>query len=341
MPTTTTCGICGAAAELKAGYHHGYVEGSTFAVYHCSSCAAAFARPEVATDSIYERIYEQADRVPGYSRYSGYAREILRQADPLAFLAAQEEAYWAVARVLTSGQAGRGRPLQVLDAGCGMGYLTHALARAGYAATGCDASARAIAHARQSFTGRFEVEDVSSLARLRPASFDVVLLVEVIEHAFDPATLAHNALAMVRPGGRLVITTPNRSLYPARTLWETELPPVHYWWLTEDAVGVLAKAAGCRMEILDFADYYRAHPCAVSIRRRRGSPFGQPVLAADGRVRHPAAGAVAVRQEGPLRALLRRSGLLPIVRPLLDRARGRRRCGTRGVVLCATLTRDT
>jgi hypothetical protein len=116
---------------------------------------------------------------------------------------------------------------------------------------------------------------------------------------------------------------------------------VHYWWFTEEAVAVLAKATGCHMEIVNFADYYRTHPCAVSVRWRRGSVFDQPVLAADGTVRHPATPPAVIRQEGRLEPMLRRIGLLPVVRTIYDFARGRRRCGTRGIVLCAALTKDT
>lgn len=341
MPEATTCGICGKPAELRNGSHPGYVEGYAFAVYHCSGCGAAFALPRVETDPIYERIYGQADRIPGYARYVAYAREVGCRSDPLGYLASREEAYWAVARVLAARQAGCGRALQVLDVGCGMGYLTHAISCAGYNVTGCDISARAIAHARERFGGRFEEVDFGSLAQSRPTSQDVVLLVEMIEHVWDPLALVRDALALIRPGGALVVTTPNRSLYPPSTLWQTELPPVHCWWLTEKAVGSLARATGCRHEIVDFSDFYRTHPCVVSVRPGQSSLFNQPVLAADGSVRESAQVPGDVGAQERPESLVRRVRLLPFVRPVIDRARGLQRCGRRGIILCAVLTKET
>ncbi len=46
----------------------------------------------------------------------------------------------------------------------------------------------------------------------RPASFDCIISAEVIEHVPDPATYLANLLPLLKPNGRLIVTTPNEEI---------------------------------------------------------------------------------------------------------------------------------
>ena len=100
---------------------------------------------------------------------------------------------------------------RVLDLGCGNGALSHGLATAGFEVVGCDADAKGVAYARENrkSTARFEVVSVydkpQSLGR---TDFDIVIAAEVIEHLFLPRHLPQFARGVLRPGGRLIVTTP-------------------------------------------------------------------------------------------------------------------------------------
>ncbi len=97
----------------------------------------------------------------------------------------------------------------VLDLGCGNGALSQVMLAAGFAVTGCDADAEGIAIAQRHGRGRFVLASVyDDPASLQLEPVDAVVSAEVIEHLYAPAALARFAHAVLRPGGRLIVTTP-------------------------------------------------------------------------------------------------------------------------------------
>ena len=100
----------------------------------------------------------------------------------------------------------------VLDAGCGDGYGTHILAQTAARALGVDRSTEAMAAAAQSYQHPNLSYRVCELPRLADLGecFDVVCNFQVIEHLIDPRPFLRAAHAVLRPGGSLIVTTPNR-----------------------------------------------------------------------------------------------------------------------------------
>ncbi len=152
----------------------------------------------------------------------------------------------------------------LLDVGCGAGIAAEALARAGFAVTGIDASAEAIAAARahaadQGLSIDYLAGEISAL-RAQGRRFAAVTALEVIEHVPDPAAFVAELAALLEPGGRLFVSTINRTLrslavakigaeYVARVLpagthdWRRFVPP--------EALAGYARSAGLR--VLDVA----------------------------------------------------------------------------------------
>jgi cyclopropane fatty-acyl-phospholipid synthase-like methyltransferase len=101
--------------------------------------------------------------------------------------------------------------MRVLDAGCGNGAMCGEFLALGCTVVGVDLSQSGVGIAREAHPqGRFEEAHVDEtlLGRLREPSFDVVVSTEVVEHLYDPRTYARGCLAALKPGGRLVMTTP-------------------------------------------------------------------------------------------------------------------------------------
>jgi 2-polyprenyl-3-methyl-5-hydroxy-6-metoxy-1,4-benzoquinol methylase len=98
-----------------------------------------------------------------------------------------------------------------LEAGCGAGDLTAALARDGITATGIDISDEAVARAaRAHATCRFVQHDIGGGPwPVEASAFDLVVSFEVIEHLLRPRELLLGASAALRDGGHLAITTPH------------------------------------------------------------------------------------------------------------------------------------
>ena len=98
---------------------------------------------------------------------------------------------------------------RVLDAGCGTGRATAALAARGADVVAVDLGERLVARTRRRCACRALVGTVLSLP-FPNASFDVVLSTEVIEHLPDPAAAVKEFARVLTPGGHLVLSTPNR-----------------------------------------------------------------------------------------------------------------------------------
>ena len=94
--------------------------------------------------------------------------------------------------------------------------------------------------------------DASTFARL--GNFDVIVLLDVIEHLPDPrGTLALSARHL-NPGGIIVLTTGDfASLYArlAGPRWRLMTPPQHIWFFTPDSIARLANVLALRMQSLD------------------------------------------------------------------------------------------
>jgi 2-polyprenyl-6-hydroxyphenyl methylase/3-demethylubiquinone-9 3-methyltransferase len=105
----------------------------------------------------------------------------------------------------------------VLDVGCGGGILTDAMARLGANALGIDLATKSLRvaqlHALEAQTPRVQYREVSAedLAAERPASFDVVTCMEMLEHVPDPASIVRACATLVKPGGWVFFSTLNRN----------------------------------------------------------------------------------------------------------------------------------
>jgi 2-polyprenyl-6-hydroxyphenyl methylase/3-demethylubiquinone-9 3-methyltransferase len=103
-----------------------------------------------------------------------------------------------------------------VDVGCGGGILTEALARAGATTTGIDLAAASIKVAQQHAQDQgleidYQVISAEGLAAVRPAGFDLVCCLEMLEHVPEPESVVAACAALARPGGTVVFSTINRN----------------------------------------------------------------------------------------------------------------------------------
>ncbi len=101
--------------------------------------------------------------------------------------------------------------LRVLDVGCGNGFACGIFLKHGCEVVGIDLSTSGIDICRKTYPkARFEVlaADDAVLTNLKEEPFDLVFSSEVIEHLYDPRLFVKGCLAALKPGGRLILTTP-------------------------------------------------------------------------------------------------------------------------------------
>lgn len=275
------CRLCRSRTEVLNASHPGYQLPKTYVIVACANCDTQYADPMEADEAVYEVIYAKAEQLPGYARYTGYADEVTRTETPLQLLASAEDVYWFIADALE--QRGRKGSDRMLEIGSGLGYLTYSLAKSGYNIRGLELSTKAVAAARARYGDLYDAGDLFQLTRSAPGTYDVVILTEVIEHLSDPISFLEAARGLLAPGGVILLTTPNKSLYPAKTYWQTDNPPVHLWWFSEASMRQIA----IRLEMqIHFGDF-TAFNTGRMVGRPAGPPdpqFCPPILDADGGV---------------------------------------------------------
>ncbi|HEU5470121.1 MAG TPA: methyltransferase domain-containing protein [Actinophytocola sp.] len=136
----------------------------------------------------------------------------------------------------------------VLEAGCGEGYGADLLARTARLVCGMDYDQPTVRHVGLAYPAVRAVR--GNLARLpvRSSTVDVVANLQVIEHLWDQRGFLAECHRVLRPGGRLLVTTPNRLTFsPGR---DTPLNPFHTRELDPDELAGLLAEAGFTVELL-------------------------------------------------------------------------------------------
>ena len=132
-----------------------------------------------------------------------------------------------------------------LDLGFGEGSLLAVAERLGWRCFGTEVSPQALEHGSK--RGWTVAVDPTADPRFRLASFDVVTLIEVLEHVSFPRNFLRDAVGWLRPGGLLYLTTPNaRSLnrWILGAEWSIFCPPEHLHVMTAGALRRLLPACG-------------------------------------------------------------------------------------------------
>lgn len=158
-----------------------------------------------------------------------------------------EENYWFRRHeVVYARLAHRCVDRDVLEAGCGEGYGADLIAGVARRVIGLDYDGATVAHVRARYP-RVEVHHGNLAALpLADASVDVVVNFQVIEHLWDQPQFVGECLRVLRPGGVLLMSTPNRITFsPGR---DTPVNPFHTRELNAAEITELLTTAGFEIE---------------------------------------------------------------------------------------------
>jgi len=167
----------------------------------------------------------------------------------------------AIERMLARLPRPPARRARLLELGCGAGQVSRMLARHGDV-TGIDQSPVGIERARATAPGEYHVA-VLPMIPVPDEAFEVCVLSQVLEH-FAPGeqtALLVNVRRKVRPGGHLVVTTPNRPVSMAMRFRAGELQPVENWLEPAELTALLGR---CGWSVVQVRFAFSFLPVAAS-----------------------------------------------------------------------------
>ncbi|AQA01112.1 SAM-dependent methyltransferase [Mycobacterium sp. MS1601] len=159
------------------------------------------------------------------------------------------ENYWfrrheVVYQRLTNRCVGR----DVLEAGFGEGYGADLLAGVARSVIGVDYDESAVTHVRARYPRVQALQGNLAALPLADASVDVVVNFQVIEHLWDQSQFVGECSRVLRPGGLLLMSTPNRITFsPGR---DTPINPFHTRELDAAELTELLVSGGFEMEAM-------------------------------------------------------------------------------------------
>jgi SAM-dependent methyltransferase len=226
------CPVCATAGPALVFRKDG------FDMVACRGCGALFVGQDPSSidfDALYGEAYYTGGSDAVFADYVG--QESARRAHARRKL-------WLL-RSLPPRVPRQGR---LLDVGCAAGFFL-AEAQAHYEVQGVELSAWSSAYARD----RLKLPVVTGTlmqAALPAAHFDVVTLWDVIEHVPDPVPLLAEAARVMRPGGRLVLSTGDWGSRYAQSHgadWHLMTPPWHLTMFSRATLQRAAERAGLRV----------------------------------------------------------------------------------------------
>ncbi len=156
----------------------------------------------------------------------------------------------------------------VLEAGSGEGYGANMIADVATRVIGLDYDTSAVEHVRAAYPRVEMIQGNLAELPLDDASVDVVVNFQVIEHLWDQGQFLRECLRVLRPGGQLLISTPNRITFsPGR---DTPLNPFHTRELNAAELAELLEQAGFRVDVMAGVHH---GPALVALDEQWGGSF--------------------------------------------------------------------
>jgi 2-polyprenyl-3-methyl-5-hydroxy-6-metoxy-1,4-benzoquinol methylase len=222
------CVVCGNDKPTLVLRKDGY------SIVRCTACGLMYVGEDPAKidfDSIYGESYYTGGNDQVFSDYLGEER---------ARRASARRRVWALRLVRARGR--------LLDVGCAAGFFL-AEARDFYDVQGVEFSEFSSRFAREHF-GLNVFNGTLLQAGLEASQFDLVTLWDVIEHVPDPDAVLAEAARLLKPDGRLVLTTGDIGSSYARRRgerWHLLAPPWHLYYFSRETMARLGANAGLKM----------------------------------------------------------------------------------------------
>jgi 2-polyprenyl-3-methyl-5-hydroxy-6-metoxy-1,4-benzoquinol methylase len=228
------CDQCGAATSAA---HYLFTKYG-LRVERCHQCGLMYVNPRLRRDILWQRYadeYFQNEYLPQHGLYD------------------EQRNYDRFAPVLKSIENFRPKSGRLFEFGAAIGLFLAAARRAGWEVAGNELSQFAADYAWRTF-GISIVPGAAETLDLPGAAYDAVTMFETIEHVRSPRLVLHQAAKILRPGGLLVLSTPNiggLSYFFLRSRWWIVAPREHIFYFSPGTVRHALTEAGFRVARID------------------------------------------------------------------------------------------
>ena len=219
------CPVCAGLVHTPVVAKHGYQ------YVRCARCQAVSVRPmpspEVLDAHYQDPAYFAGDEETGYRNYADMHKALAPH-------------FQRRLHTLVDAAGSKGR---LLDFGCADGYFLELAQSAGWQIAGVEMAREMAEHTSR----RLGPQIVPSLDGLSDRLFDAITLWEVVEHLPQPIATLNQLHQRLRPGGVLMLSTPNADHWQAihePETWSSYRPPAHLVLFTARSLPMALHSAG-------------------------------------------------------------------------------------------------
>jgi len=230
--TMPACAICG-ADDMMLHYPRAddYITGDRFEVWRCRVCGSGRTLPSPADA---EKYYPTK-----YRQYNSLIARILE------ILYRRRVGRWTKLFAV---------PGSVFEVGCGNGLMLDMLRRLGWRVAGNERTEQSARIAREQYGVPVVV---GGLDAMDPSDrFDLLLMIQVLEHLEDPMPTVKALAGLLKPGGKLIIGVPNfvswQSVFGGNTWFHLDVPR-HLHHFSLPSLVVLLGHQGLEIQSVSYA----------------------------------------------------------------------------------------
>jgi SAM-dependent methyltransferase len=232
METTTQitqqCPLCSSTAVRF------YMSKNGYSIYACDACALRFVFPLPGAVTVYNQDYFTGAREGfGYTDYD---------ADKIPMIPVFEEYVRRIMRLRPQGGL-------LFDVGAATGFFMDIAKRFGFAVSGVEIAGFAAEVARNKGLD-VTTGTLADVGEQRASMYDVVTMLDVIEHVADPRAELLRVAGMLKSHGLVVINTPDAGSWYARIMgrgWHLIVPPEHLYYFDRSNMTTLLLECGFRV----------------------------------------------------------------------------------------------
>lgn len=236
---TIDCNLCG-STDAQVLFEAGVAQASR--IVKCRQCGLMYASPRAKLPDQeeikdYDPEFTKKTREHSRDRYEKEEYQVRDYEDTRAYLRSTYPA--------------RGRLLEI---GCSMGFLLATFREDGWDVEGIEPN-RGYCDFIGEYHGIKAAASILEESNISSDSFDVVVMLHVIEHVPDPLGTLKEIYRVLKPGGTLILETPRYDSLMFRLLQHRERSiscDGHIYFFTTDTLRQLSREAGFEVEKIDY-----------------------------------------------------------------------------------------